>query len=104
MARTETASKKERGSNELSARWISGQESAVHATEASKYFARVRGRLYKDPAYAGKYVGIRDRRLVGVDADKFALHRHLLQQFPDHRFIVMPVGPEFPSIDLPHGN
>ncbi|HVX84256.1 MAG TPA: hypothetical protein VH253_05520 [Phycisphaerae bacterium] len=80
---------------------ISHRQSVHHANEAFRYFRRVRGRLFKDPAYRNKYVGIRDRKIVGVDADKVVLYDRLIEQFPDHRFVVSQVLSEVPTIDDP---
>ncbi|HVT81867.1 MAG TPA: hypothetical protein VHM90_14570 [Phycisphaerae bacterium] len=80
---------------------ISHRQSIRHANEAFRYFRRVRGRLFKDPMYRGKFVGIRDRKIVGVDADKLVLYDRLVQRFPDHRFVVSQVLSELPSIDDP---
>jgi hypothetical protein len=71
-----------------------------HAKEASAYYSRVRGRLYKNPAYRDKYVVIRDRKIVDVDADKFILQDRLLKKFPDNKFLVMPVWSEFPTVNI----
>jgi hypothetical protein len=72
-----------------------------HADEAFDYFRRVRHRLYRDRRYRGRYVAIRDRKIVDVADDKFALYYKLLERFPDHRFIVSQVLAELPTIDAP---
>lgn len=71
-----------------------------HFAEAVTYFKRVRAKLFKDPAYRFKYIAIRDKKIIDVDADKFALYDRVVGHFPDQRFICMPVWAEFPTVDI----
>ncbi|HVS73545.1 MAG TPA: hypothetical protein VHQ47_20140 [Phycisphaerae bacterium] len=91
----------ERTKAERNDKVISHRQSIKHADEAFHYFRRIRARLFKDPAYRNKFVGIRDRKIVGVGQDKLSLYTRLMEQFPDHRFVVSQVLSEVPTIDDP---
>ncbi|MCL2641128.1 MAG: DUF5678 domain-containing protein [Phycisphaerales bacterium] len=76
------------------------RQTSRHVNDDTEYYRRIRARLYRDPSYRGKYIAIRDRRIVGVHADKFVLYKQITETFPDHRFLVMPVWSEFPTVDV----
>jgi hypothetical protein len=82
---------------------VSFEQSKAHADEAFAYFTKVRPRLFKKPEYRGKYVAIRDRKIVGVGKNKFALYEEVLKQFPDQKFIVSQVLHELPSATIDSG-
>ena len=76
------------------------RQTARNGSDDTEYYRRIRARLYRDPSYRGKYIAIRDRRIVGVHADKFVLYKQVGETFPDHRFLVMPVWSEFPTAEV----
>ena len=63
------AARRDGGLSTGEAKRISQRQSQKHTDEAVSYFHRVRSRLYKDEAYRGKFVAIRDRQIVDVDGD-----------------------------------
>ena len=82
---------------------VSFEQSKAHADEAFAYFIKVRPRLFEKAEYRGKYVAIRDRKIVGVGRDKFALYSKVLKRFPDQKFIVSQVLHEVPSVTIDSG-
>jgi hypothetical protein len=79
---------------------VSFEESRTHADEAFAYFTKIRARLFKKPEYRGKFIAIRDRKIVGVGKDKFALYEDVVKRFPDQKFIVSQVLNELPSASI----
>jgi hypothetical protein len=72
-----------------------------HWRESVAFYHRNKSRLLKNARYAGKFVAVRHRRIVDVDADQRALASRLLKRFPDQVYFVAQVRERERVYDVP---
>ena len=77
------------------------KKSEAHWSESVGFYYRNKPRLLRDKRYRGKFIGIRNGRIVGVANEQFALAHKLLKEFPDRIFFVTRVTKDEPVYDVP---
>jgi len=76
------------------------QQKAREAWEAAvSYFGRAR--LWEDERYRGKYLAIKDKKVVDCDADRFRLARRMAERLPGQRVLIAKAEKEPPVVELP---
>ncbi len=64
------------------------------------HFQRIEAELVKDERYFGKYVAIKDRQIVDIDADDRRLTDRIDEKFPDDPVLIAKVGGPVPEGEL----
>src|SRR5262245_58351827 len=72
-----------------------------HWRESAEFYDRNKSRYLRNPKYRGKYIAIRHKRVVDVDADQKTLAHRLMERFPDHMFFVAQVLAKEPVLEVP---
>jgi hypothetical protein len=65
------------------------------------FYQRNKPRLLKDDRYAGKFIAVREQRIVDVDEDQSVLTSRLEKRFPDQVYFVTRVQAHEPVYEVP---
>jgi len=86
---------------------MSQQSSKLENAELKKweqevrFFKHIRKNLLKDQKLRGKFVAIKDHKIIDWDRDEFKLARRMLAKFPEQAVLIVKVEKEFPEYELP---
>jgi hypothetical protein len=69
-------------------------ESEVH------FFKRVKNDLLKDPKLRGKFIAIKDHKIIDRDRDEFKLAKRIQAQFPAQAVLIVKVEKEPPEYEI----
>lgn len=65
------------------------------------HFKKMKNHLLKDVKYGGKFVAIKEAKIIDSDLDDLRLAKRIDQKYPDEVVLIVKAEEEFPSIEEP---